>query len=35
MTHDKKRLLAIGEAAKALEVTRRMILNYESRSVAG
>ena len=28
MTHDKKRLLSIGEAAKALEVTRRMILNY-------
>ena len=27
MTHDKKRLLSIGEAAKALEVTRRMILN--------
>ena len=31
MTHDKKRLLSIGEAAKALEVTRRMILNYEDK----
>ena len=33
MTHDKKRLLSIGEAAKALEVTRRMILNYEDKGL--
>ena len=33
MTHDKKRLLSIGEAARALEVTRRMILNYEDKGL--
>ena len=33
MTHDKKQLLSIGEAAKALEVTRRMILNYEDKGL--
>ena len=33
MTHDKKRLLSIGEAAKALEVTRHMILNYEDKGL--
>ena len=34
MTHDKKTAAcSIGEAAKALEVTRRMILNYEDKGL--
>ena len=33
MTHDKNRLLSIGEAARALEVTRHMILNYEDKGL--
>ena len=33
MIHDKNRLLSIGEAARALEVTRRIILNYEDKGL--
>lgn len=33
MSHDAKRLMSIGETTKALNVTRRIILNYEDKGL--
>ena len=33
MKNEEKQLLSIGEIAKSLDITRRMILNYEAKGL--